>query len=547
MYKLSATKPPAATLLDPKPTAPIETPTQWPTYENIIETFRNVTQEARSGDFVYIHYSSHGARVKTIFGDIKDEGEVFDEALVPFNINTPDGHYLRDVEVATLLQMMMDKGLIVTVVLDSCHSGSATRSDWESGVRTRSIPEVDNRILDSDKSASSKMAVPIPDHIRSSSQRGAAQSDNWLLEPRDYTLLAACRVSEFAYESRFDGKNHGVFTYWLLDTLKLGWTDFTYQMLHNRVRAKVYKGVSGICSQTPMLGGECDRLFFGLQHVPSFYSATVVEVPHLLKVGSLVKLDVGDAHGINVGAEFAVYAASTLNVPHPQERLACVRVKDTEDVRSVAEVTILAEGSQNIHVGCRAALVSTGTYKKQQVVKLQTRPELPANIDQSTALNQVRTRFESQSNCFIRLLNDNEWPFDFQIIVNENSEYECWDKTNSSIPNLQPAIQISENDAADKLVRRLTHIAKYYSVRNLANPDRTSVLADKLHIEVIGNVTDENDQPKPRLRGESNALAKATSVPEVQDGEIILLRIRNLSSVVMNITVFDLESSWEIA
>ena len=100
-----------------------------PTYQNIVEAFNTITETAQAQDLVYIHYSGHGGRVKTIFPDLKGEGQ-FDEGLVPMDVGDR-GRYLRDVEMATLLKRMTDKGLLVTVIFDSCHSGGATRGDGD--------------------------------------------------------------------------------------------------------------------------------------------------------------------------------------------------------------------------------------------------------------------------------------------------------------------------------------------------------------------------------------------------------------------------------
>ena len=126
ILKLTATYPgplPAPQHHDYKPTEPSE---QWPTYQNMVAKFKAITELARSGDQVYVHYSGHGGRATTTYLDLKGE-KGLDETLVPLDIGNSEARYLRDVELAHLLKTMVEKGLIVSVVLDSCHSGGATR------------------------------------------------------------------------------------------------------------------------------------------------------------------------------------------------------------------------------------------------------------------------------------------------------------------------------------------------------------------------------------------------------------------------------------
>ena len=106
--------------------APAEPPERRPTYENIIAAFKDLTQKADPGDHLYIHYSGHGGRTPTLLPKVKGEGGI-DEALVPIDIGNSTARYLRDIELAKLLQDTITKGLRVTMVLDSCHSGGATR------------------------------------------------------------------------------------------------------------------------------------------------------------------------------------------------------------------------------------------------------------------------------------------------------------------------------------------------------------------------------------------------------------------------------------
>src|SRR5262249_25090066 len=98
-----------------------------PTYENMVNAFKKVTEMASQGDQVYVHYSGHGGRTPTIVPRVKGS-KALDETLVPIDIGNQSARYLRDVEIARLLKAMVDKGLVVTVVLDSCHSGGTARA-----------------------------------------------------------------------------------------------------------------------------------------------------------------------------------------------------------------------------------------------------------------------------------------------------------------------------------------------------------------------------------------------------------------------------------
>ena len=111
IYKLTASN------VDDSP-MPSEPPSMWPTYENIVEKFKELTEIAQPKDQVYIHYSGHGGRAVTIYPELKLELG-FDETLVPLDIGKPTSRYLRDLELAELLQRMVNKGLVVTVVLEA--------------------------------------------------------------------------------------------------------------------------------------------------------------------------------------------------------------------------------------------------------------------------------------------------------------------------------------------------------------------------------------------------------------------------------------------
>ena len=187
---------------------PLEPKEKWPTYENIVSAFKQLTNNANAGDQVYIHYSGHGGRATTIYPELKEHtGGGLDEALVPTDIGNSEKRYVRDVELAYLLKSMVDKDLIVTIVLDSCHSGGATRA--ASGTVERGTGRIDENDRPTDSLVASydelssawKEITGFGDddggHASSSSTsvRNVQTSNAWLPEPKGYVLLAGCETA----------------------------------------------------------------------------------------------------------------------------------------------------------------------------------------------------------------------------------------------------------------------------------------------------------------------------------------------------------------
>ena len=239
---------------------PKEPPEQLPTYKNIVNKFQELTRVAEKGDFVYIHYSGHGGRTKTNYPKLKGDDGV-DEALVPTDIGEPEGQYLRDIELALIIRRMVKKGLIVTVVLDSCHSGGAVRGD--ANIRGLDVVDETPRTTESLIADSEELVANWEALLGET--RNVTSASGWLPEQKGYTLFAACRDNEFAYEFPFNGKErNGALTYWLLDSLKKLGTGVTYKVLHDRLLAKIH---SQFERQMPMLQGESERLIFGSNSV----------------------------------------------------------------------------------------------------------------------------------------------------------------------------------------------------------------------------------------------------------------------------------------
>lgn len=91
-----------------------------PTKDNIIASMQWLVSGVQPGDSLFFHYSGHGGQVVDVDGD---EGDGFDETILPLDFKR-SGMIVDDLMNAILVQPL-PPGVRMTVLFDSCHSGTA--------------------------------------------------------------------------------------------------------------------------------------------------------------------------------------------------------------------------------------------------------------------------------------------------------------------------------------------------------------------------------------------------------------------------------------
>jgi hypothetical protein len=364
---------------------PVEPREQWPTYENMVAKFKELAARAQPGDQIYIHYSGHGGRAPTIFADLKgDEG--VDEALVPLDIGDPQARYLRDVELYFLIDELLQKGLRLTVVFDSCHSGGATRGFG--GARKRGISVTDTTARPTDSLVASPGALASAwQRAVGTGTRESKPASGWLLEPKGYTFFAACRANESAFEYPFNGtESNGALTYWLLDALRQAVPNTSYKMVHDRILSKVHGQFE---EQTPLLQGEGDLRVFGSDRITPFYTVPLLEID---RAGNRVRLNAGEVHGIALGSQFALYPSDATDFSSTATRIALVEVSEVNEVDCWAKIE--AEGGDStLDEGAQALLLTSSDLRLQREVKVVS--------DDPAIKQQVEAAIGAQGNGFV--------------------------------------------------------------------------------------------------------------------------------------------------
>ena len=96
------------------------------TRAGMLGAIRQLIHDSRRGDVVVFYYAGHGSQRVNSLADIKLNH--LDQTIVPVDANA--GQFdIRNTELAGLFDELVDKGASLTLIFDSCHSGSITRGE----------------------------------------------------------------------------------------------------------------------------------------------------------------------------------------------------------------------------------------------------------------------------------------------------------------------------------------------------------------------------------------------------------------------------------
>ena len=199
--------------------------------------------------------------------------------------------------------------------------------------------------------------------------RNLKLGSGWLPQPQGYTLVAACRAQESAYEYAVDGfERSGALTYWMIDAIKQLGPGATYKMLHSRILASVH---SLFEAQTPQLEGEGDRLVLGTEMSETVSGIDVLEVEP-----ARVLINGGQVQGLRKGAQFAIFPSGA-DFADAAQRLALAELSELGAAESWATITSTLRRDP-IQQGAQAVTLDTGNVNLQRTVASFRAPTCPA-------------------------------------------------------------------------------------------------------------------------------------------------------------------------
>ncbi|KAK0502202.1 caspase domain-containing protein [Armillaria luteobubalina] len=250
-------------------------------------------------DPIFIFYAGHGAEAHAPSGWLNTNEKI--QMLLPYDFdpsgsgNSQEGQGVLDLRLKHLLNDLAEKmSDNITIIFDSCHSGSGTRTN-ESGsaytVRGIELPETYT------------IAGDLLHGVEPNSRTCNVAKGFEKAASLSHVLLAACQKGQEARE----GDGHGVFTEALLALLReKGFDKLTYEDVVFELRT--------LDKQDPQCeGAHKSRFLFHskmtkTQHKPHHISASP-DFP------DLYILKAGKAIGITTDTEFAVFTDKTMTSP----------------------------------------------------------------------------------------------------------------------------------------------------------------------------------------------------------------------------------------
>ena len=484
---------------------PCEDENQWPTLYNVRASVSRIISQATTGDLVHIHFSGHGVRRKTKTEDFGDH-ENGDLALVLYD-PVSNVRYLQGLELARMLEEMVDKGLRPVLVLDCCHSGAVLRDAQDQNGKIREAvynAEIDRQSSNPDISRK-KFTYKAP-------KRDAKAYPNWFLNPDGYAILTACGPNEISRELTFgDGCKIGPLSYFLLLALKSMQrrnARISLKSIHDYVSVQFH---AGLIKQTPRR--------YGNQSACLLSNADLGCDPLETRVrwqGNQLILEAGQVHAVAENDEYRIQA------PWKDDDKSTTPI-----ICGVKTVNAFSSVLEAVNVDTDISVIKTAW----RAVPCTHLPNRYISVELSSQLQHDQWQDEIAASYFLKASVSVSQPLlGVYIDIKDESEYQILDKSRCKIPGL-PTIPTVSPSAISDTIKILDHVAKFKHIERIENrvPD----------LEFEQDIKIELADSKGYTVDSMGSLC-------VSHGENIELRCLNLSKKPAYLSVINLTPLWRI-
>ena len=476
------------------------------TKEGIIKAIESLKAKLKAGDIVVIHYSGHGQQ---IFDDNGDEVDGLDEALVPYDawvkytFNYKGENHLRDDELGNIIANFRNtlggKGQLL-FILDSCHSGSATRGGKTRGGKGAFAPD-DWKPLEEDKTKGSAMV-----------ERTKVNAD-----AAPFVMISGASAAELNYE--YEG--FGSLSYAFSKAMTELGSDFTYRQLFSKIAANM-----NVISpkQTPTIEGDVDyKLFNG---------AYVKQQPYF----DVVKIANANLIHINGGKIQSLFEGTTVNIV--KSGTTSITDKDI-----ISKGTITKSNYNQAFIKLDKSLTSTNAKDFWVFVDKQSYGDiaLKVYIDKTIKDNIIKngvTDFLKEKN--LGTIVTDTLLADIILVSNKNA-------IELRTPKGTEAIDSDESTRGSTSLKdinnKLFNFAQGQYLKNLSMKNQTYEFEFKL---LPINYSDETGKAGD-LIDESKNINEAGIFEVKPEKDHVVLQITNKSKKTLYISIIEINSKGEIA
>ena len=408
--------------------------------------------KADSDSIVLFHYSGHGSQMRD--APEGDEPDRYDETIVPHDSGRrSDGHPNQDItddELNALLHKLTDKAPNVTLILDSCHSGSAIR-----GAGLARTVERDDR--------------PPPQRERkfTTGARGVIEGKSGL-RPKNsrYALISGSAANQVSYELWMNGQSHGALTWYLTDEIRQARPNATYRDIMDLVKARV---TARYPMQHPQLEGPGeDQLVFS--------DKSLTPTPYVLATaagGDAVTLAAGQVQGVTEGSIYEVYPPGTKSFDADIEPVAQIKVSDVDITNSTARIV---KGK----VTERASrAVEREHHCPDAVLRIHFK-----DADQSQTLQKIKTGLSEFEH-----ITAVETASGYDLLLREHKDEKDGKRyiiTEGGDPTeISPRVAVSDPDAVSRVVKQVTHWAKWFNIMRINHQQPNLGVAFELRVAEV--------------------------------------------------------------
>lgn len=441
---------------DPASSTPTQDSTAWPTYKNVTSAIEQVTLKANAGDYVYIHFSGHGTRgvPQSQFSN----HSTGDLALVLLD-GTPENNvrYLWGPTLAIALKAMVDKGLVVSLVLDCCFSASVFRQK-DPAVRFLPFDTSTNDEIVTDLTVDPGDGSTQP---AGSAARDVSMLPNWLINPDGYAIITACGPNELAREIEgLDKQIHGALSYLLLEVME-----------HTSLQQSHGELFNQLCAKFQLFNVRQHPVFYGNKHQRLFQHPSLRGDGAQLRATSdelsRVHLDAGQAHGVCIGDQLLLSPLSSLVIGGIPRRAVIARAGHLTSELDIIDNTTLITTDRIAWTAKPYTNLLLRRYAVRLASSLSRREEWAQFLEDRSLL-----------------VVDSETPqIAFRLSLSSAGEYQICDKVGQRIVNL-PAMLQDQIDM-DQVCDIIQHLAKFELVRAMKNASPSAQFEKSFSVHII--------------------------------------------------------------